>query len=336
MKTPKLKHITLLLLALVFFQACSNDDDNPTTPELADIPELITISSEGLYPGKFDFNAKNNKFVVGSLTRSEVGLVDPQTGDYTTFVTDTNLALVTGIYADNANNRLLVASGDFGFSLNSVGLGKVAYLGIYNLTTGAKIAGVDLSTLHPENSFVFANDIAIDNSGNIYITDSYNPVIYKVNSANEPSIFLDGGEAFENVPGGGGLALNGIVYIDGNLIVGKTDSGELFKVPVANPTSFINVDVPNYLGSDGFELRSDGAIVMAETGIGPTAGARVLQSTDGWNSAQSIATFSIDSSEFPTCVTTAYDGELYVLTSHLSKLTSGNTTHEDYNIYRVQ
>jgi hypothetical protein len=336
MKTSKLKNITLLLLALVFFQACSNDDDNPTTPELADIPELITISSEGLYPGKFDFNAKNNQFVVGSLTKSEVGLVDPQTGDYTTFITDTDLALVTGIYADNANNRLLVASGDFGFSLNSVGLGKVAYLGIYNLTTGAKITGVDLATLHPENSFVFANDIAIDNSGNIYITDSYNPVIYKINQANEPSIFLDGGAAFENVPGGGGLALNGIVYVDGNLIVGKTDSGELFKVPVADPTSFINVNIPDYRGSDGLELRSDGSIVMVETGIGPTAGARILESTDGWDSAQSVSTFSIASEEFPTSATIAYDNEVYILTSHLSKLTSGNTTHENYNIYRLQ
>lgn len=335
MKTFKFKNITLLLIALVFLQACSNDDDN-STPEPQPIPELITISSEGLYPGKFDFNAKRNQFVVGSLTKSEVGLVNPQTGVYTTFVTDTNLALVTGIYADNANNRLLVASGDFGFSVNSVGLGKVAYLGIYNLTTGDKITGINLATLHPENTFVFANDIAIDNSGNIYVTDSYNPVIYKINQANEASIFLDGGSAFENVPGGGGLALNGIVYVDGNLIVGKTDSGELFKVPVADPTSFVNVNIPDYIGSDGLELRSDGSIVMVETGIGPTAGARVLESTDGWVSAQSVSTFSIASEEFPTSATIAYDGEVYILTSHLSKLTSGNTTHEDYNIYRLQ
>lgn len=335
MKTSKIKQAIFALLALILVQSCNNDDDN--TVPLAAIPEVITISDAGLFPGKFDFNLKRNQFVVGSLTRSEVGLVNPQTGAYTTFVTDSNLALVTGIHSDHKNNRLLVASGDFNLSLNSVGLGQVAYLGIYNLTTGEKISGVNLKEVIPDAPFVFANEIAVDDNANIYITDSFSPVIYKVDgSTYQPSMFLDGGSAFENVPGGGGLALNGMVYVDGALVLAKTDSGELFRIPLNDPTNFVTINVPLYLGIDGLELKSDGSIVLVETGIGPHTGARILSSSDNWFSAQEIDSYTIPDGEFPTSSAVAYDGEVYILTSHLSKLTSGDVMHADYNIYRFE
>ena len=81
------------------------------------------------------------------------------------------MASVTGVFTDETRNRLLVTSGDLGFSANSTTAGTVAYLGVYNLETGALMQGIDLSATLPENSPVFANDIAVDSNGDIFVTD---------------------------------------------------------------------------------------------------------------------------------------------------------------------
>jgi sugar lactone lactonase YvrE len=333
------KPLILVFLSVFILQGC-NDDDTPTLPEEVTLSQTITINTPGLYPGKFDFNPRNNHFVVGSLLRSEVGLVTPETGAYATFINDPNFAMVTGIRVDDANNRILIASADFGFSDQSVGLGQVGYFGVYDIVTGAKIAGVNLKDLSTANA-VFPNDIAVDNNGDIYITDSYNPFIYKVDgSSYTASIWLDGGDDFANETSGaaGGLAMNGLEYTNGFLIAAKTDSGELFKIPVNNPTAFTLIGGGVYPGMDGIKLDANGHLLMAETGLGGVEGARVLRTNDNWDSASQVLLYEISpGGEFPTSVTIAHDGNAYFITAKLGDLVTGNANLVDsfFNIYRI-
>lgn len=323
----------VFFLLLGILQSCKDDDDSVTpTPT---IPEVITISEIGLYPEGIDFNTINNQFVVGSITKSEVGYIETETGAYTTFITDENLASVTGVFTDEIRNHLLVASGDLGFSTNSTANGTVAYLGIYNLETGERIRAIDLTEVLPSDTAVFANDIAIDPDGNIYVTDSFAPVIYKVDGNSfETSIFVDGGIDFTPAPMGFGL--NGIVYIDGNLVVCKTDDGALFRIPIADPSAYEKIDAPIFIGGDGLELTADGDIILVENSLGQNPGTQLLSSDDGWVSATLDSSFAIDAEKFPTTAALASNGEVYVLNAYLGKVLNGDLTQETFSILQIK
>jgi sugar lactone lactonase YvrE len=97
-------------------------------------------------------------------------------------VQDERIPSVTGIEADEATNRLLVAVTD---------LEKKGWLGIYDLTTGDNLAFVDFVPLLPNDPEHFINDIAVDTAGNAYVTDSLAGVIYRVDPAGNATIFLE-------------------------------------------------------------------------------------------------------------------------------------------------
>lgn len=337
MKTKKNQQSILLLFVLLILQSCMNDDNDivivDDTPE--PFSEIITIRNQGLYPGKIDFNNNTNTFIVGSLTRSEVGHVDPYTGVYETFFIDDDLPMPTGILVEESRNRLLVVCGDFGYSRTSVGFAQSAYLGVYNLETGAKIAGVNFKDLFAPDSQSFTSEIAVDDNGDIYVTESKGTYIYKIDGTTyEASIFLDGGSDFEPVSPVF-FGLNGIVFIDDYLVVGKTDEGLLFKVPLADPTNYTTIQAPIFVGSDGLELTNDGDILLVETGLGNHAGTQLLRSTDDWETAVVLETTDIPAEEFPTSSALANDGSLYVLTSNSTQINVGNFNHENFNIYKV-
>jgi hypothetical protein len=117
--------------------------------------------------------------------------------------------------------------------------GKLAALGIYTLITGTRIKWVDLGGLLPGMAH-FANDLAIDPQGNAYITDSFSPIIYKVDVNGNASVFM-ANERFATQPGEFGF--NGIVFHpSGYLIVAFSKENKLFKFPVANPSGFSEVN----------------------------------------------------------------------------------------------
>src|SRR5690606_3508862 len=126
-----------------------------------------------------------------------------------------------------------------------------AKLGVYSLTTGERLAMVDLAATSqnaPADAVFFANDVTVGPDGTAFVTDTRQNVIYRVTPDYEGSVF----HRFENLSGG--AALNGIVYHDdGFLLVVAGDL--LFKVPADDPagTAQVQVDVP-VPGSDGIVL----------------------------------------------------------------------------------
>src|SRR5688572_28549228 len=100
---------------------------------------------------------------------------------------------------------------------------RLAGVGIYDLKTGKPLSYVDLGPLAEGPHLM--NGIALDPSGNAYITDSFSPVIYKVTAEGSASIFLRD-ERFA----GKAINLNGVVvHPDGYLLVIKKSDGALFK-----------------------------------------------------------------------------------------------------------
>ena len=82
--------------------------------------------------------------------------------------------------------------------------GKLAAVATYDATTGAPRAYYDLSSLDPGAHL--ANDLVLDARGNAYVTDSFAPVIYRIDTKGHASIFARDAR-FKT---GEGFNLNGI------------------------------------------------------------------------------------------------------------------------------
>jgi hypothetical protein len=318
--------VSITLSASMCYKKSTDTTPHPT------IADSLSITSDKLYPEGVDYNFKNNTFIIGSLYNGniyEVGL----TGALKTVITDNNLVGAVGVYTDEIRNRLVVVSGDAGISQksapNGVSAGSEAYVGIYNLTTYQLIKSVNLKSLTP-NAGAFPNDIAVDEEGNMYITDSFSPVVYKIDgSSYTASIFLTD-TVFKPAPNAFGL--NGIVYNNsGFLIVAKTDNGKLYKIPVKNPTKFSLIDIPAIVGADGLEFTKNNELAVVENGLG-AGKVQILQSVDNFTTATKKGEKTIGKSEFPTTAALAGNGKLYVLHAKLGTLLNGTKTDGQFSL----
>ncbi len=332
----RIKKILIALLPFYLLQSCSSDDseDILTDPNAIFAEELI-IDEPGLFPTKFDFDYHKNQFIVGSGSRSNVGHIDPQTGEYSVFIEDENFATIPEVFMDEEYNRIIVTSGDLGVSANNHGTLTYAYMGVYNLETGEKIAGIDFNNLHKEGAYKMANSISVDENGTIYVADTFAPVIYKIDGETYEASVLVEDQRFESyVVGSPGLL--GMIYVDGNLLVSKENEGILFKIPLSNPSELIQIDVPFLESAKGLELLENGNLAVAVGGRGTEyTGVKILSTNDHWNSASVVSSFEISPEEkHPVGLTIASDGELYVINTYFLEIVTGDLDI-DFSIVRV-
>ncbi len=187
---PRFLRLATLALGLVMvLPGCSDDDDDMVTPPAA-APERITVPQAALHPEGIQWDAANQRFVVSSRTQGRIGTVKDDS-TYTLLADDPRLVSTIGLNLDASRNRLLAAVSDGGFNptrSSAATLRKLAALAIFNSNTGALLSYVDLGALRPGVNH-FANDIAVDAQGNAYITDSFAPIIYKVDLQGTASVF---------------------------------------------------------------------------------------------------------------------------------------------------
>ena len=275
-----------LLLACLLPLAVACDHD--ATPDL--YPAQITFSQAGLYPEGSQYDTQNRRFLVSSQTAGRLGQVDLD-GTYTAFADDAALISTIGLNLDAPRNRLLAAVSDPGYNparTSATTKGKLAALVSFDRSSGARLSYANLSDLRPGYAAHFANDIAVDNLGNAYVTDSYAPLIYKVDAQGTATVFL------ENTALGapaGTFGLNGIVYHpDGYLLVAKSNDGTLFKVPLANPTGFTTVtSTQSLVGADGM-LLLDNTTLLVVAGSQNTVFR--MGSTDAWATTRPTGSFA--------------------------------------------
>lgn len=281
------------------------EQPEPTTPD-APIPSEIVITEPGLYPEGLTYDPVGDRFIVGSLLGGQL-LAVADDGSTTSFA-DSPGSNLTGIEADAPRNRLLVA-------VTGLPFGN-AQLSVHDLATGEQLELVDFAPIQPDDRR-FANGIAIDADGNVYVTDTGAGVIYAVDSSYTATVFAEN-EAFEpDRSGPTASGLNGIVVAGDALIVGHAPTGQLFRVPLTDPSQVTTIPTGvEGMRIDGLHLSDDGSTLAVVSNLGSV---HLFESPDGWSTASEVGRFEVGDS-FPTSVTDR-DGTYFVLLSHLNELT---------------
>lgn len=281
---------------------------------------MISFTRAALYPEGIEYDAKRNRFLVTSMREGIIGEVKDD-GSYKVFIQDPNLVSAVGIRIDAERDRLLVCNSDPGVSVHTKkeNQGKLAGLGIFQLSTGKLIKYLDLGKLGGAGGH-FCNDIALDGAGNAYVTDSFGPMIYKIDTGYNASVLLNN-KRFT----GKGFNLNGVVVKDGYLLVAKANEGLLFKVPLDKPEQFTQVKITESLSNaDGLLWAPDGTlVVITRDKINKVF---KIASRDNWDTANVAG--SVDTGDvFPT-TGVVRDGKIYVIYAMLHVLFNPETkTH---------
>lgn len=314
--------LVLLILAILPPLLAQDEDE---------LPDLIVVEDTGLYPEGIEYDADGERFLITSLTRGTVTEVFDD-GTFDVFIEDDDIISAIGIHIDTEADRILVAGSDpgAGSGTSEETVNVTAMLGIYDLETGERLHLVDAGALLPEGGH-FANDIAVDPDGNAYLTDSFSPVIYKVDMDGNAEIFLQ-----DEMFAGEGFGFNGIDYHpDGYLLAVTLNTGLVVKIPLDSPEDFSVVEMEEpLLGADGINLTEDGDLVV---NVGTFAGEGppmivTLSSEDDWESAEVTA---LVETEVNVTTTALRDGEVYALFSHLELLFGGEEPYETFEIMRI-
>jgi len=271
----------------------------------------ISITADKLYPEGTAYSKKQNTFFVSSIYSGQVGTLD-FSGKYEPFTQDPDLVASIGILADEKSNTLFVTNVDNGVAINTNAATayKLSEIIGYDLTTGKRKFKVDLGKLNEGNPN-FINDLTLDSEGNLYVTNSFSPVIFKIDKNQKASIFARN-ESWT----GEGFNLNGIVYHpDGYLIVAQSNKGLLYRVNIKNPADIRTIKADALLGVDGLILngKSELAVVSNKSN-------KIFQvrTKDDWNSAV-IITSKESVLPFPT-TGVLLNGKYHVLNAKLSEL----------------
>src|SRR5206468_1911557 len=157
------------------------------------------------------------------------------------------------------HRRLWAVSADMGAGIrrSAAGPQHSADITAYDLNSGRAILHADVSGLvHGPH---LLNGIAVDATGNAYVTDSFSAAIYRVSDDGKASVF-----ARDDRFAGPGVGLNGlVVHPHGFLLVIKKSDGALFKVPLAEPRQVSQVKVDGaFTGGDGLTLAGAKDLVV--------------------------------------------------------------------------
>lgn len=319
--------LVIVLLSITSCQRFLDEIIDEIRKDKKELPEEIIINEPGLFPEGIEFDPVTDRYFVSSIIQGTIGIVDDE-GNYEPFIEDEDFVSTIGIHIDDLRQRLLVCVAD-PFE------GDLAALGIYDLRSGGRIAFTDLGNISGDpDAPHFANDVAIDLEGNAYVTDSFYPVIYKVDQDGNASVFLKD-DTFQ--PSEGAFGLNGVDFHPmGFLIVAFAETGTLYKVPLDNPEKFseIPVDVP-LQGPDGlyFSRNKQTLIVVNNAGGAASANVIALESHDLWETSE-VKDIYETGGVFPTTATQRGNA-FYVLYAHLDEVSSGDISREEFEITKV-
>jgi hypothetical protein len=275
----------LLLAGASALAACSPEPEAPETPAAAAAPAtplgtVITVARGGFIPEGLEYDRANGRFLTGSLAEGTIFEIE-RDGAVVPFIRDADLVSSVGIEADEPRDRLLVTNSDRAvFGGTAAGHAK---LGVYSLTTGERLAMVDLGAVigAPAAPAFFANDVTVDGAGNAYVTDTRQNVVYRVTPDYQASVL----HRFTGLPEN--TALNGIVYHDGGYLL-VVAGANTYKVPVDNPAGAAQVNVDRPVdGQDGIVWAADGRLV-ATSNSGTEPQLVAFRSNDDWATAQRV------------------------------------------------
>ena len=146
------------LLAVVSLAACAPEPESPTAESPPPAPQqqpaaaapatpaaggdVITAERGGFIPEGIEYDEDNGRFLTGSLAEGTIFVIE-RDGRVVPFIQDAELVSTVGIEADEDRDRLLVTNSNSAVFADQNASGH-AKLGVYHLTTGERLAMVDL------------------------------------------------------------------------------------------------------------------------------------------------------------------------------------------------
>lgn len=289
-------------------------------PTLAqDAPDVIELTQRGIMPEGIEYDAESDQFLVSSLTQGTIFRFGTD-GAIEAFIEDDDLASSVGIEVDENNNRLLVAVTEFTAAFGGLGGETLAALAAYDLTTGERLFYVDLASV-TETDTPFINDVAVDDEGNAYVTDSDGAALVQVSADGEASVLVT-----DDLLSSEAFGMNGIVYHpDGYLLVAVDG---LIKIPLDAPETLSQVEMDTALRIDGMILTPENDLV-AVSSIGENEGRSIVavRSADDWTSARIVGSVETDGN---ATTVTQRDDDFYYTKAYFT-----NPFRGTYDIVRV-
>ncbi|CAM1370239.1 exported hypothetical protein [Tenacibaculum litopenaei] len=282
---------------------------------------LKFLTSDPLHPKGLAYCDKEAAFLVSSLTRGEIGLVDWK-GTYRTFLKHPSFYAITALKVQNG--KLYVTVGDLEpvAKTPKKGVQRLARLMVFNIATKELLRHYDLESYYHGPHRL--HDMAIDSSGNIYVTDAKSPVIYKIPVGGSPFVFVRLPKRLSF-----GKGLKGIVFHpNGYLLAANSTAGTLIKISlVSRKIKEVKLS-STLLGADGLLLSASGRLYLGQNTSG--RGVHELISTDDFASAY-IKASEQQGINFVTAVTEVA-GTIYFLNVPTRELEGDNPKDHKYEI----
>lgn len=344
--------IACLFFGSVFFVGCNTSLEEEVKPDIPtsaleasqaskygnarySLPDEVAVDFPGLYPEGITFDPWKAKFYISSVRKGVISSVDFD-GNIEILTGEGDLISTAGLKFQPFQKRILACNGDVGVSEYSspITIASLAEVGVVKTHKNYQLDFFDLSGLSGGPQFI--NDLTYDWFGNVYITDSFSPVIYKVDRGGNSSIYAEN-SAFAGNPDGFGL--NGIAWhVDGFLIASNYDKAKLLKVSLKNPSQVEEIALASEIPSpDGLLMLDRNTMLMVGNALGPTnapTGVYKLRTQDNWKTAE-IVDFMPVPDNFPTTLTRVYN-EVYVLYGEIDKLLTGAPEVQSFTIKKVE
>ena len=277
------------------------DTDTATTPCSV---EAVYLDVPDVFPEGVDLDSAGTVYV-GSLTTPTLYRAAPceeAAEPWVTLQATTHGSV--GLLVDEVEGKLWVCT-------DRVSGSQGPAVEAFELATGASVG------VHPlELASGTCNDLARGSDGGIYVTESGGSDLYRLppGAGSEEGLALWTADTALDAPGGQ-YGLNGIVALDGTVVVAGSGLGRLFQVPIGSDGSAgVVTPVPldrDLVAPDGLELLGDGRLAVVE------------------GKAQRVALVDLDSGtvstliedlDFPTTAAARGD-DLWVVESQLDHLT---------------
>lgn len=218
-----------------------------TEQNLTSIP--VTGPTEGLcqYQGTL---------YAGMALSGEVYKIDPNTGAkslYATFPSSkTGASFMGGIQFDSKG--VLYAA--------VVSFDPAVWGGVYKVPAGGGTAVEKVGTSLP-----FANGLRFDKQGNLYVTDSKEGRVYRINPAGQQEVFSAAEELKSHIKDPNGsfdIGVNGIDIKDGFMYLSNTDDGTILRIEMtqAGQAGTITKLASGLAGADGLDFDTKGNLYI--------------------------------------------------------------------------
>ena len=169
-----MKQILTIALAAILITGCTESKNY----EIA-----YQVSENDLIPEGITYSEKTQCFYISSILKTKIVQIDARTGEFEDFIpSDLLNRRFVGMMVDEQRNHL--------WACGNLRAKDVIYTSVckFDVETRELIHAYHF----PDTAGQLANDVAVDNEGNAYFTDSNNQHIYKIHAQTDSiELFLE-------------------------------------------------------------------------------------------------------------------------------------------------